>query len=258
MVQGTVRKWWLVPAVFLALLPFAACQKRAEKAPTPIAANATVAQPAPTTQSAAAAPAPPAPKTQSAAAPSRQTTADVTPGASIVLTKESAGASPPGATRGFTSPAGLMALGRDKRFLPEDFKIGPLGDARGEDSQSDAAIATGDGFLARLVAGSIETGSLATDAQATLSDTLAYALERGYKPHSYRMGAVVTDASGQMIAPVRLWGTVGTAEGAMYFERAGAVWLVADLQVSLAQLAVARTAPKEKFFPSAYRWLLED
>ena len=35
-------------------------------------------------------------------------------------------------------------------------------------------------------------------------------------------------------------------------------WLVSDLQLSLAQLAVKREKAKEKYFPSAYRWLLEE
>jgi hypothetical protein len=37
-----------------------------------------------------------------------------------------------------------------------------------------------------------------------------------------------------------------------------AQWLVSDLQLSMGQMAVTKEKPKEKFFPSAYRWLLEE
>ena len=50
----------------------------------------------------------------------------------------------------------------------------------------------------------------------------------------------------------------GTAEGEIYMAKPKAQWLVTDLQLSLAQMAVKREKPKEKFFPSAYRWLLEE
>ena len=151
-----------------------------------------------------------------------------------------------------------MALGRDSRFLPEDFKIGPLGSTLASSKDADAAFAAASGFLAGLVAGSIDRQWITPDAQDTLSDTLTYALERGYAPRSFRLGVPKDVAGGQIAANVRFFGSEGTSEGEIYMARAGTQWLVADVQVNLADLAVARAAPKEKFFPSEYRWLLEE
>ena len=243
MVQEAVRKWWLICAVVLVLVLLAACQKSAQKAPASETNTPPVTAPAPQ----------PAPRGQSAAA-----AAPTQPNPSIVLTKENSAAAQAGKPRTFASPAALMAMDREKRFLPEDFKIGPLGDTRGEDGQTNGALARAEDFLGRLVAGIVETRDIASESQASLSDTLRYGLQRGTTPTAYRIGTAGADASGQWAAPVRLWGTVGTSEGEIYLVQAGGEWLVQDLQVSLAELAVARITPKEKYFPSAYRWLFEE
>ncbi len=142
--------------------------------------------------------------------------------------------------------------------MPEDFKIGPLGNGATENAESDAAFAAASGFLAGFVSGTVERQWIAPDAQDTLSDTLAYALEKGYTPSSFRLGVPKDVAGGQIAANVRFFGGEGTSEGEIYMARAGTQWLVADVQVNLADLAVARAAVKEKFFPSEYRWLLEE
>jgi len=249
----------LVSATILALVFLASCQKSAQHSPAPVTKTepatvitATPVQPAPIPASRPPASTGPSPAVNPpAAAPS-----PADPG--LHLTKEGTDKAEPAGSRSFTSPAGLMALGRESRFLPEDFKIGPLGDARGSDLRGDKAMTTAEHFLSHLVGGTIETKDISPDAQASLSDTISYGLKRGYQPIAYRLGAIKTDANGQMSATLRLWGTVGTSEGEIYFTRVGEEWLVSDLQLSLAQMAVAKTAPKEKFFPSAYRWLLED
>jgi hypothetical protein len=51
---------------------------------------------------------------------------------------------------------------------------------------------------------------------------------------------------------------IRAGEGEIYIAASGSQWLVADLQLSLAQLSVRREKPKEKFFPLEYRWLLEE
>jgi hypothetical protein len=151
-----------------------------------------------------------------------------------------------------------MALGRDSRFMPEDFKIGTIGTGSAGKADADAAFAAASGFLDGLVTGSVERQWITPDAQDTLSDTLTYALERGYTPSSFRLGVPKDVAGGQIAANVRFFGGEGTSEGEIYMARAGTQWLVADVQVNLADLTVARAAAKEKFFPSAYRWLLEE
>ena len=151
-----------------------------------------------------------------------------------------------------------MALGRQTRKLPEDFKIGPLGDNRTEDQDANGALSVADAFLTGLVAGKPDGALLAADSQKTVLDTLTYGLKQGYTPSSFRLGTPKAQDNGEIAANVRLFGAEGTAEGEIYMARTGKKWLVTDLQLSLAQLAVKREKSKEKYFPSAYRWLLEE
>jgi hypothetical protein len=151
-----------------------------------------------------------------------------------------------------------MALGRGTTLLPEDFKVGPLGDsATAKKDQLGAMLAAGT-FLTDLVAGRVDTKLLTTDAQSRVPETLAFGLKRGYTPVSFRIGAPRTREDGEITAAVRLFAADGATEGEIYMARAGDQWLVSDVQISLAGLAVKRPPAKEKFFPSAYRWLLED
>jgi hypothetical protein len=151
-----------------------------------------------------------------------------------------------------------MALGRDGRIMPEDFKIGPLGDRRSAKNDENAALDAAGAFLDRLVTGSVDKTLLAPEAQETVSDSLAFGLRQGNAPTVYRLGSPRTRDDGEITAAVRLFGSEGTSEGQIYMAASGARWLVADLQLSLAQLSVKREKPKEKFFPLEYRWLLEE
>ena len=151
-----------------------------------------------------------------------------------------------------------MALDSQKRLLPEDFKIGPLGEARGGTADEDAAIAVASAFLASVVSGTPDVKLLAPESGKTVSDTVTFGLQQGYTPKSFRLGAPKARENGEITATVRLFGADGTSEGEIYMSHVGKVWLVSDLQLSMAQLAVKRAKPKEKFFPSTYRWLLED
>ena len=160
--------------------------------------------------------------------------------------------------KGLSSAATLMALGRDRRILPEDFRIGQLGDERSGRPDEGRALSAASAFLARLVSGSVDKKLLAPESQDTVADTLAFGLKQGNAPKSYRLGAPKSRENGEITAAVRLFGPEGTSEGEIYVSPSGSQWLVADLQLSLAQLSVKQDKPKEKFFPLEYRWLLEE
>ena len=151
-----------------------------------------------------------------------------------------------------------MAIGRGARLLPEDFTIGSLGDSHGDKPDQSAALAVAEAFLASVVTGTIDRKLLAAESEDAVSDTIAYGLQQGYVPQSFRIGVAKSLDNGEIAANVRLFGKDGTSEGEIYMTKAATQWLVSDLQLSLAQLAVKREKPKEKFFPAAYRWLLED
>jgi hypothetical protein len=168
------------------------------------------------------------------------------------------GAATQDARKSVASASTLMALGRDRRIMPEDFKIGTLGDDRSEREDESHALQAAGSFLSRLVAGSIEKKLLAPASQDTVADTLAFGLKHGNTPSSFRLGTPKSRDDGEISAAVRLFGSEGTSEGEIYVAPSGPLWLVADLQLSLAQLSVKREKPKEKFFPLEYRWLLEE
>jgi hypothetical protein len=151
-----------------------------------------------------------------------------------------------------------MALGRSSVLLPEDFKIGPLGDAGTAKKDQQSAMLAARAFLSALMAGKVDTKLLTPEAQGRVPDSLAFGLKQGYTPRTYRIGVPRTREDGEITAAVRLFGADGASEGEIYMSRAGDQWLVSDVQVSLAGLSVKRQPSKEKFFPSAYRWLLED
>jgi hypothetical protein len=151
-----------------------------------------------------------------------------------------------------------MALGRDRRIMPEDFKIGPLGDRRTERQDESRALEAAGAFLDHLVAGSVDKKLLTPESQDAVSDSLTFGLHQGNAPTGYRLGSPKTRDDGEVTAPVRLFGSLGTSEGQIYVAQSGSQWLVADLQLNLAQLSVKREKPKEKFFPLEYRWLLEE
>ena len=151
-----------------------------------------------------------------------------------------------------------MALGRERRILPEDFKIGPLGDNGAGRTDESRALSAASEFLARLVAGSVDKKLVAPEAQDRMADTLTFGLTQGNIPSSYRIGTPKSRENGEVTAAVRLFGKEGTSEGEIYVSPSGSQWLVADLQLSLAQLSVRKDKPKAKFFPLEYRWLLEE
>ena len=151
-----------------------------------------------------------------------------------------------------------MALGRDRSIMPEDFKIGPLGDGRTEKTDESRALAAASAFLDRLVAGSVDKKLLTPESQDAVFDALTFGLHQGNIPTAYRLGSPKTRDDGEVTAAVRLFGSQGTSEGQIYVAASGSQWLVADLQLNLAQLSVKQEKPKEKFFPLDYRWLLEE
>jgi hypothetical protein len=162
------------------------------------------------------------------------------------------------APRQNTDVSSLLPLGRGSRSLPEDFKIGALGDSRSGDADEQQALTVASSFLARLLTGKVETALLDPGAESRLSDMLSFGVQRGDVPRSYRIGAPRKHENGEITASVRLFGAVGTSEGEIALARTGGRWLVTDLQISMDDMQTEREKPKERFFPSSYRWMLEE
>ncbi|MGA2478741.1 MAG: hypothetical protein ABSG63_08340, partial [Spirochaetia bacterium] len=194
--------------ILLLALLFSSCQKAPRKpaaAPpkTDTAAPAAVAHPAATAAQPVASPAPQPAQPQAGSKP-------ITLSPDIPVQ----GQTPP--PRTLPSTALLMALDRDRNTMPEDFKIGPLADEHGGSADEQAAVGTAEKFLSRLVKGSVDKSLIAPESKTTLSDMLAYGLQQGNTPASFRLGSAKTRDDGEITATVRLFGTAGTSEGEIY------------------------------------------
>ena len=162
------------------------------------------------------------------------------------------------APRQRTDVSSLLSLARDGRTLPEDFKVGALGDARAGDADEQQALAAATSFLGRLEAGKIDATLLDPGAQSRLSDMLDFGIQRGDVPRSYRIGAPRKHEDGEITASVRLFGSVGTSEGEIAMARTGGHWLITDIQISMDDMQAKPEKPTQRFFPSSYRWMLEE
>jgi hypothetical protein len=243
--------------VALAVLAVASCQRTVRQPVVPMSTPGRAATPTPTPVSPAAVPTRTAEQKPSAAPGAQPAGAQKPNPGAITLAPQSP--SQPAVTPVSSAPASsLLAASPTGRILPEDFKIGVLGDPAGSRKDQQGAMTAAAAFLDALTAGKVDAGLLTADARATVADSLSYGLDHGEKPTSFRISAPRTRDDGGITAAVRLFAAGGSTEGEIYMERAGDQWLVADVQVSLAGLLVKREPPREKFFPSAYRWLLED
>jgi hypothetical protein len=176
----------------------------------------------------------------------------------ISLAQEQPTAPAPAAARQTSDVTSLLPLGRDSRTLPEDFKIGALADSQVGDADERGAMIAASSFLGRLVAGKVDAALLAPSTEGRISDMLDFGIQRGDIPSTFRLGPPKKHDSGEISASVRLLGDVGTSEGEISLARKGGHWLVSDFQISLDDLQVKREKPNERFFPSSYRWMLQE
>jgi len=214
----------------------------------PKAAETAPASGVPATRAPAAGTAEP-PATASGAGGPKQT---------IALAREQPATATTVAPQQNTDVTSLLSLGRDSRILPEDFKIGAFGDTRAGDPDDQQAMAVAASFLSRLVSGKVEAAMLDPGCESRVSDMLDFGIQRGDVPLTYRLGAPKKHESGEITASIRLFGTVGTSEGEISLARASGHWFVTDLQISMDDLQVKQEKPTERFFPSSYRWMLEE
>ena len=184
--------------------------------------------------------------------------APANPSKTIPLTREQL-PPPPAAAKKDTGVSSLLTQGsRDQRALPEDFKIGALADPLAGDADTQQAMKAANAFLAMLAAGKADSSLLAADAQARISDSIAFAVQHGSIPNSWRIGSLRKRETGEMTAAIRLLGPVGTSEGEITLEHSARQWLISDFQISLGALQVKPDKPRDRFFPSSYRWMLEE
>ncbi len=142
--------------------------------------------------------------------------------------------------------------------FPRTSQIGVLGDSRSGDADEQQALTAASSFLARLVSGKVDSALLDPGAESRVTDLLNFGIQRGDVPRSFRLGAPRKHDNGEITASVRLFGAVGTSEGEIALARTGSHWLVADLQISMDDMQTKSPKPKERFFPSSYRWMLEE
>ena len=177
---------------------------------------------------------------------------------SIAPSQENTPTPAPAAARLTSDVTSLLSRAREGRTLPEDFSIGPLADERVGDSDEEQALSAASSFLTRLCAGKVNASLLAPADSARISDMIDFGLNRGDRPKEFRVGAPRKHDTGEIGANVRLFGAAGTSEGEIIMTRTAGRWLVADLQISLDDMQIKKEKPKERFFPSSFRWMLQE
>jgi hypothetical protein len=140
--------------------------------------------------------------------------------------------------------------------MAEDFTLGPLGDATaGTDEQKEALLAA-EQFLSSLVGGSPSPELLSPGSGQAILELLQPLTGAQAAPSAFRLGNAVALPAGELSANIRLSRGRGRAEGEIYLGKEAGRWLVTDVQVNPAALALVHEKPAKKFFPSPYRWLL--
>jgi len=244
-----VRKWLAFPTLLFLFFYLYSCWDIATKGAGPAMAWKAVSGPRET---------PPQAQGQPQAAPAVPAPQTPQPERAITLTPAQQAAPVTPLPRTESGIAALFTLDPYAHTMPEDFLIGPLGGEIAEASDEGGAIRAARTFLASFAAGSVDRKLIAPERDEAIADMLAFGIEKGFAAKSFRVGRPRKHDSGEVTAAVRLFGAAGTAEGEIYLSKTGTEWLVGDFQINLAQLAEEREKPKERFFPSAYRWLLEE
>jgi len=154
----------------------------------------------------------------------------------------------------------LYSLDPKKAALPEDFRIGPLSgaSAAGLSAEDAETLRRAAAFLADLTKSRIAEELLLPDRKEALSRFIADAIDRGFLPLSFRLGPVNRTEDSGLRVNVRLFGSVGTASGELFFLESERQWMISDIQIRFESLAQQQAPGEEKFFPSSYRWLLDE
>jgi len=246
-----VGKLLPVPLILILSLTILSCARPVKRSAPPAAAGESAAAQAAPPAAQGQAPSPPqvSPQPQS---PALQFPASPSPAGKQ---KPAAIAVQPKVEGGVTA---LVAQGLEKKIMPEDFLIGALSETDGRKAEEIEAIWTARAFLASIVAGAPNRKLLSAESEEGIADMLSFSAEQGYTAKSFRLGNPKRHENGEVTASVRLLDAEASSEGEIYLSRTGKEWLVSDFQINLAQLATKREKPKERFFPSAYRWLLEE
>jgi len=155
---------------------------------------------------------------------------------------------------GVSSPAGLETLAYRTAVpprLPEDMRIGPLGDSLAGDPLLTAA----DRFLRGLEEGKILRDLTAGSSRDYLEKVFQPILEEGPLPVRYRLGSPRVYEPGKARINIRLFGTRGRTGGELLLEQEGSSWLIGDLQIDWTGLSEEYKKDFDLYEPQTYRWL---
>jgi hypothetical protein len=156
--------------------------------------------------------------------------------------------------------AALLPLG-GPALLPEDFRIGPLEDRLTAGGAEQKILKAAAGFLDALVSGTFAEAIVLPEKRPDLRRSLAYYIEEGLVPATYRLGAIYLEQGPSTPESaslnLRLYGSPGVAEGEMYLSLREGTWYVTDIQAGFPFLGEPYARETEKFVPSVYGWRLQ-
>lgn len=153
-----------------------------------------------------------------------------------------------------SSPAGLESLAYRTAVpprLPEDMRIGPLGDT----PAGDPVLAAAESFLRGLEEGKILPELATGSSRDYLEKVFQPILEEGPLPVRYRLGTPRIYEPGKARVNIRLFGTRGRTGGELLLEEEGAAWRIGDLQIDWTGLSEEYKKDFDLYEPQTYRWL---
>lgn len=134
--------------------------------------------------------------------------------------------------------ASFIVLDREVSMTQSDPVIGALLDRYSADAERREIFRTVSVFLESLAKGRIADDTVAPDARREFARSLAYALESGVRPRTFRIGEVQFSGDRDAHLKVRLLVDSGSSDGEIYLEKVeDGSWLIADHQLDLASLS---------------------
>jgi hypothetical protein len=247
--------------VLLAAVLLASCAKTApgSKAASGPSAAAKPAAAAPAPEKPAARPATQPPQAQQPS-PKPQQPPQPPVAKPLVLTKETAPASGAAVVKKDRGLLSLYSLDPRRVAQPEDFRIGPLSGAVMPGLSADEAesLRTATSLLSGLSKKKVAEELLLPERKEALSRLLGDAVSKGLVPTRFRLGPVGRNGPSATRVNARLYGSAGSAEGELFLRKEEKSWLIADIQLRFESLAEKQVRGQERFYPSTFRWLLDE
>ena len=148
----------------------------------------------------------------------------------------------------------ILSMRKGELYRAEDFEIGAL-QGYTNNAEIIKIMARIRSFQIGMRNGSIPLEDVHPEWETQAQRNISFYLDRGYLPLDVRVGLIRMDEPDKASADIRLSGDPGYAIGEIYLQKDDDVWLVADLQIDLVDLAETPEGREDLYEPSVYRMM---